>query len=303
MANPATRWEEQVDARTLRVAGEQERRIAEFRAKVREAGERWAGARPAGLAELLREAAADDPELARLARASGQLLEDFMEGLSRTVAAPSGDLAADLIDGRHVPSDVLERLSPTYVVTAARSAADRPAEVGRDFEGHGVMFTRKAGGLVLLVPGGDSALLDRITARLADGASWVATARGKVTELAGAYAEVSDVLHLVVAGCRPFGVYGMTDVLVEHAITRNDSVAARLAEVVRPLRENQALWETLVALVRTDFNRNQAARDLFIHRSTMDYRLQRITKMTGCDPVSSRGSQLLSAALIADAVA
>src|SRR5688500_2979886 len=99
MANPATRWEDEIDvepARTLRVAGEQERRIAEFRAKVRAAGERWEGARPDGLTELLCAAAAGDPELARLARAGGQLLEDFVEGLSRNVTAASGDLAVTL---------------------------------------------------------------------------------------------------------------------------------------------------------------------------------------------------------------
>ncbi|MDX8056161.1 helix-turn-helix domain-containing protein [Lentzea sp. BCCO 10_0798] len=306
MANPATRWEEQVDvepARTLRVAGEQERLIAEFRAKVRAAGEQWAGARPAGLAELLCKAAADDPELARLARLGGQLLEDFVEGLSRNVAAVSGDLAADLIDGKRLPHDVLDRLAVAYVVVVARPVAERRAGDARDLAGRGVLCTRRSGVLVLLVPDGDNALLDRVTGELTDAESWVSTAAGPVTGLADAYAEAFDVLRLVVAGCRPCGVYGMTDVLVEHAIIRNDAVTARLAEMIRPLRENQVLWETLVALVRADFNRNQAARDLFIHRSTMDYRLQRIAKITGCDPVSGRGGQLLSAALIADAVA
>jgi hypothetical protein len=304
MANPAVRWEDQVDvepARTLRVAGERERRIAAFRAKVRAAGERWAGARPAGLAELLSAAADGDPELARLARAGAELLEDFVEGLSRNVTAVPGDLAADLVDGTRLPRDVVDRLASAYTVVVARPVAERR---GGDphLTGRGVLWTRRPGVLVLLVPDGDKALLDRITRELVDAEGWVATARGVVTELADAYAEASEVLRLVVAGCRPCGVYGMADVLVEHAMIRNDSVAARLAEVIRPLRENPMLWETLVALVRADFNRNQAARDLFVHRSTMSYRLQRIAEITGCDPSRGRGGQLLSAALIADAV-
>ena len=73
--------------------------------------------------------------------------------------------------------------------------------------------------------------------------------------------------------------------------------------MIQPLRQNEVLWETLLAFVHADFNRNAAARGLFIHRSTMDYRLQRIAKATGCDPLSSRGAQLLSSALIAATVA
>jgi hypothetical protein len=306
MANPASGWEgleEDASARTLRVAGEQERRVAEFCAKVSAVGETWAGSsRSAGLTELLCAAAAGDPELARLARAGGQLLEAFVEGLSRTaVVPPSSDLAADLIDGRRLPQDVLDRLAAAYVVVLARRVEQQQDHRAPDFAGHTVLSTRRSGVLVLLVPAGDSALLDRITGQLVQ-ESWVSTASGPVTALEGVHAEAAEVLRLVVAGRRPAGVYTMTDVLVEHAITSNDSVATRLTELIRPLRENQMLWETLVALISADFNRNQAARELFIHRSTLDYRLQRIAKVTGCDPASGRGARLLSAALIADAV-
>lgn len=307
MANPATRWEDQVDAGpawTLRVAGEDERRVAEFRAKVREAGERWRHTRTTGLTELLCAAAADDPELVWLARAGGQLLEDFLEGFGRNAEKTSLDHASDLIDGEQLPHEVLNRLAEAYVVVVTRSmvegraAGDRP-----DLARRGVLCTRRAGVSVLLVPDGDTVLLDRITAELVGAGGWVATARGAVTGLAEAYAEASDVLRLVVAGRRPGGVYGLPDVLLEHAIIGNDSVAARLAEVIRPLRDEPMLWETLVALVRVDFNRNQASNDLFVHRSTMDYRMRRIAKVTGYDPGAGRGSQVLSAALIADAMA
>lgn len=306
MANPATRWEDEVGvepARTLREAGEQEGRIAEFRAKVRAAGERWPGTPAAGLIELLCEAAADDPELARLARAGGPLLEDFVEGLCCNIAAASRDLVADLIDGQRLPHDVLGRLAAGYVVVVACPVAEQRADGGPSLTGRGVLCTRRSGVLVVLVPDGDNALLDRITGELIDAENWIAMSRGPVTELADAYAEAADVLRLVLAGCRPCGLYQMADVLVEHAIIKNATVTALLAEMIRPVRENPVLWETLVGLVRADFNRNQAARDMFVHRSTLEYRLQRIAKITGCDPDIGRGGQLLSAALIAVAVA
>lgn len=296
MPHSAPGWEAD-SAHTLHVAGEHEQRLAEFRAKVRAAGEQWAGNRPAELTELLCAAAADDPQLLRLARAGAQVLEDFLDGLCRNaVRPPSGDLAADLIDGKTLPYDVWDRLAPGYVVLVSEQR-DAVAEH------QGVLRTTRSGSLVLLVPDHDTELLNDITTQLASGTRWVATAWRPVTELADAYAEATEVLRLVEAGCRPAGAYALTDVLVEQAIAGNAAVTAQLAEIIRPVRENQVLWETLVALVHADFNRNQAARDLFVHRSTMDYRLQRIAKITGWDPAGGHGAQQLRAALFADAVA
>ncbi|GAA3663360.1 hypothetical protein GCM10022267_56980 [Lentzea roselyniae] len=299
LPNPAPGWEAD-SARVLRVAGDREQRLAEFRAKVRAAGAQWAGNRPVELTELLCAAAADDPELLRLARAGAQLLEDFLDGLCCNAVPPrSGDLAADLIDGKAVSHDVLARLAPIYVVLVSEQR-DVPVH---EHECQGVLRTTRSGLLVLLVPERETELLDRITGQLASGSRWVATARRPVAELTDAWIEATEVLRLVSAGCRPPGTYAVSDVLVEQAIAASTAVTAQLAEIIRPVRENQVLWETLVSLVHADFNRNQAARDLFVHRSTMDYRLQRIAKITGWDPAAGHGAQLLRAALFADAVA
>lgn len=291
-------------SRTLRVAGDRERRLAEFREKVRAAGEQWSGGRTAGLAELLHEAVADDPELATIARAGGQLLEDFLDGLSRNEATSSPrDLAAGLIDGRRLPREVLARLAPAFAVVLARFPAERRIEQPLlDLARRGVLCTRRSGALVLLVPVAEADLLADLTRRLAV-EGWVVTAERPVAELEDGYAEARDVLRLVLAGRRPAGVYTISDVLVEHAITTNELIIAQLAEIIRPLSDHPVLWQTLVALLDADFSRNQAARDLFIHRSTLDYRLRRIAKVTGYDPSTGRGAQVLSAALIADAVA
>lgn len=291
-------------ARTLRVAGDHERRFAEFQAKVRAVGEQWSGGRTAGLAELLYEAAADDPELARIARAGGQLLEVFLDGASRDVvpSSPPRDLAAELIDGRRLPREVLDRLAPVYTVVLARCPAERRAEQPPlDLARRGVLCTWRSGAPVLLVPSTEADLLADLTRRLAD-EGWVATAERPVVELEDAYAEARDVLRLVRAGRRPAGIYTITDVLVEHAVTTNESITARLVQIIKPLRDHPMLWQTLLALLDADFSRNEAARNLFIHRSTLDYRLRRIAKVTGYDPCSGRGAQVLSAALIADAV-
>jgi len=282
------------------VTGEHEWEIAEFRAKVHAVGERWTGARPTWLTELLRAAAGGDPELTR---AGGQLLEDFVEGVARIVAAPrpSLDLAADLVDGRQLPSDVVDRLANAYVTVLARPEVERRDDPLVEHTGHGVLCTKRSGVLVLLVPDGETAVLARIIERL--GAEcWVATARRPVAELSDAYTEAADVLRLVVAGRRPAGVYTIADVLVEHAVMCNEAVAARLASLIRPLRNNEMLWQTLVALIKADFNRNEAARKLYIHRSTMDYRLRRISKITGHDLARIRNAQLLCMALIAEAM-
>jgi DNA-binding PucR family transcriptional regulator len=110
------------------------------------------------------------------------------------------------------------------------------------------------------------------------------------------------VLRLVVAGLRPSGAYTISDVLVEYAVTLNEKVRTDLAAVIRPLRAHKVLWETLTVFVDSDYSRNKAARSLFIHRSTLDYRLRRIGDVTGCDPTSGRGAQMLTAAMIAEAL-
>ncbi|WP_211294300.1 PucR family transcriptional regulator [Lentzea kentuckyensis] len=291
-------------ARTLRVAGDRELLLAAFRAKVREAGEQWSNGSTAGLSELLCEAAAHDPELARIARAGGQLLEVFLEGLSRNeVASLPHDLAAELIDGRQLPREALDRLASAYTVVLARFPAERRVgQPSADLARRGVLCTRRSGALVLLVPAGKTDLVTDLTGRLSV-EGWVVTAKRAVAELENGYAEARDVLRLVLAGRRPAGVYTIADVLVEHAVTSNDVITAQLTEIIRPLSDHPVLWQTLVALLDADFSRKQAAKDLFIHRSTLDYRLRRIAKVTGYDPGTARGVQVLSAALIAEAVA
>ncbi|WP_083752191.1 PucR family transcriptional regulator [Saccharothrix sp. ALI-22-I] len=314
MIESAARWESPDDfarRRGLHPVNTDHLRIAEFRAKVRAAGEGWVGGgRPGELVELLAKAAAGDPELARLVRVGGQLVEDFLDGFRHneavrqdSVGVPPRDLVGDLIDGRPIAQDVLDGMAANYLVTVVR-APDQGAVALRDAAGPDALVTTREGVLVLLAPDIGDEHTERAVGQLSRwlaGSGWIATARRARAEIAAGFAEASEVLRLVVAGRRPSGVYSLADVLVEYAVTQHEEVAANLASVIKPLRSHPVLWETLTALIDADYNRNKAAKSLFIHRSTLDYRLQRVQQITGFDPTSGRGAQVLIAAMIVDA--
>ncbi|WP_374192733.1 helix-turn-helix domain-containing protein [Streptomyces sp. MBT62] len=62
------------------------------------------------------------------------------------------------------------------------------------------------------------------------------------------------------------------------------------------------MLETLKALIAADGNRARAASELIIHRSTIDYRLQRIEQLTGHSPTTICGMRTLCTALAARAL-
>ncbi|MEU0526059.1 PucR family transcriptional regulator [Streptomyces niveus] len=285
----------------------EEDRVANFRAKVRAAGQEWTGNEPDELVELLTKAAAGDPRLAAIARAGGRLLQDFLDGYQqKTIADATRDLAGDLADGHPVPADVLEGLTPRYLIAVVRLAEPgREVETLRAVAGEDTLLTHRNGNVVLFIPVGGPGSGERSVTRVTQclgGRGWLATAERDRARLFDGFNEASYVLRLVVAGLRPSGAYTISDVLVEYAVTLHEKVRTDLAAVITPLRANKVLWETLTAFVDSDYSRNKAARSLFIHRSTLDYRLRRIGDVTGCDPTSGRGAQTLTAAMIAEAL-
>jgi hypothetical protein len=310
MAETAAEWASPVDVGVahpgLRPVNDVPSGPADFLAEVRSAGERWAAGHRGDVVSVLLETAGDDPELAELVRNGGSIIEEFLEGFRRNAVNPPKDLAADLVAGREVPKSVLRGLAPRYLVVLARGGvAEQFTAVPDEIAGPGVLSASHHGDLVLLVPDAGACrrgrVVEHLTGRL-DGDGWIALAQRGRAELADGFREAADVLRLVAAGRRPSGVYSVPDVLVEYAVIRHQEVARNLVDVIKPLRAHTALWETLAALIAADYNRNKAANDLFIHRSTLDYRLQRIASVTGCDPTSGRGVQVLTAALIADSV-
>ncbi|WP_330177322.1 helix-turn-helix domain-containing protein [Streptomyces sp. NBC_01498] len=285
----------------------EEDRVADFRAKVRAAGQEWTGDEPDELVELLTEAAAGDPGLDAIVRAGGRLLQDFLDGYQqKTAAEGSRDVAGDLADGHPLPADVFEGLTPRYLIAVVRFAEPgRQVEALRAVAGENALLTHRDGNVVLFIPAAGPGSGDRSVTKLTrclGGRGWLATAERDRACLGDGFNEASYVLRLVVAGLRPSGAYTISDVLVEYAVTLHEKVRTDLAAVIRPLREHKVLWETLTAFVDCDYSRNKAARSLFIHRSTLDYRLRRIGDVTGCDPTTGRGAQMLTAAIVAEAV-
>ena len=108
-----------------------------------------------------------------------------------------------------------------------------------------------------------------------------------------------DMLDVLRWFDRPPGLYRLDDVLVEYQLTRPGEARVRLAAVLEPLRPHPELLDTLLCYVNNDLNRRRAANQLHIHPNTVDYRLRRITELTGVDAGQPGGIQRLTAALAA----
>jgi DNA-binding PucR family transcriptional regulator len=88
-------------------------------------------------------------------------------------------------------------------------------------------------------------------------------------------------------------------VLLEYQLTRPSDAQGDLAQLLDPLDRNPDLPLTLEVYLDHDLDRRRTAAALHVHPNTLDYRLRRIVELTGLDPSTSRGLQLLGAALAA----
>ncbi|MFD0688565.1 PucR family transcriptional regulator [Actinomadura fibrosa] len=258
---------------------------------------------------------------ARAARLAGQARESCIQGYAE--APREGDrsrplrrlLAETLIDG--APAEAIAeaagvRLAPGYLVllceTGCASAGGPLWERTRErLEAEeGVLYSGDLARLTVLVPAEDpAAAAERAAGFTAVLAAWT---RGRVHAaeahrdgLAGvpdALEEASRVLSIVKAipdaETRP---YGADELLVELAILGQPGIRGRLSAVLSPLDAGTDLRRTLEVLLACNLDRERAARELWIHRRTLHYRLDRIKELSGIDPSSARGIQLFRAAL------
>ena len=86
---------------------------------------------------------------------------------------------------------------------------------------------------------------------------------------------------------------------VELAVSRQPAVQERLAELLNLRKHATDLLHTLRVLFDCGLDRERTTKALYIHRRTLDYRLGRIGELTGLDPSTAHGIQLLRAALTA----
>ena len=115
-------------------------------------------------------------------------------------------------------------------------------------------------------------------------------------DLPGAVEQARDVLRLSHRLSRPAGLYRLRDVLLEYQLTRPSVALDRLCALLEPLERNPDLITTLDAYLSEDTDRRRTAAALHVHPNTLDYRLKRIVELTGLDPATTSGLQLLAAA-------
>ncbi|HVB27568.1 MAG TPA: helix-turn-helix domain-containing protein [Mycobacteriales bacterium] len=118
-------------------------------------------------------------------------------------------------------------------------------------------------------------------------------------DLVAAGQQARDVLRLALRLGRGPGVYFLRDVLLEYQLTRHSDALPLLAELLGPLDRNPDLGRTIEAYLACDLDRRTSAAELHVHPNTLDYRLRRIVELTGLDPATTVGLQLLAAGLAA----
>lgn len=255
-------------------------------------------------------------QVGSLVDAAHLLVRDFLSGAAEPTASTEltkeyrWTMVQRLLLDRDVPPEFVCTLDTDYVVAVLRFgrqvSTDCLMALLEEYGVNGVLSTPAEDGAIILVPERAMGLLSRLRDECQSKlglAPWLVTAPCLRAEIASGYQEAKDILALaLLAGYRP-GRYQLDDFLVEYAIVNDPMVSDRLMTVIEPLCANEALRETLEALIRTDFNRGAAARELFIHRSTLDYRIRRIEEITRQGPLSGRGAHVLRVAMTARAMA
>lgn len=223
-------------------------------------------------------------------------------------------LVAALLTGREA-EPLAERigleLSSHHVVVAVRVEAAPQGTLARrlraELPKHALSALDHDGGTVLLPTSPD-----RLESDLADAADLVRklhTAAG--TGLVGGIAvaesredvptaarQAADIAELVQRLGRPSGPYVLDDVLLEYQLCRPGPGRKRLARVMDRLAEHPELLHTLRVFLGSDHNRHRTAESLHLHRNTLNYRLRRVTELTGYNPADPADIRLLAASLI-----
>ncbi|MET8765250.1 helix-turn-helix domain-containing protein [Lentzea sp. NPDC004782] len=248
-------------------------------------------------AMIIGAADGDVPQLVETVRRTGvAAVRELVRGFEQ--AATGEDVtAANLLWGGHVPPE------PDYAVIALRCVSNLGPRIDDVLTARGrvgAVHLLSDGGGFLLAPAHDEKdalqLCEELCEELAD-PMWLAVAWRPNTEIEDAGVQASVVLDLVTNLAEPPGVYDIEDVVVEYALMRDTEALVTLLALIAPVVHQEPLRTTIEALVATAGNRSKAASTLNIHRSTLDYRLNRVGQLTGCLPMTARGLQTLATAL------
>ncbi|MFD9738925.1 PucR family transcriptional regulator [Umezawaea sp. NPDC059074] len=155
------------------------------------------------------------------------------------------------------------------------------------------------GGVVLLPPDHDvPALITRLTTTTGVPIT-AAHAVAATPDLPRVHDQTRDVLDIVLRLHRPPGAYRLEDVLLEYQLSQVTPATAALAALLDPLSDNPDLLPTLELYLAENLNRRRTAARLHLHPNTVDYRLRRVTALTGLDPARPADLQHIGAALAA----
>jgi PucR C-terminal helix-turn-helix domain/GGDEF-like domain len=223
-------------------------------------------------------------------------------------------LVAALLTGREA-EPLAERigleLSSHHVVVAVRVEAAPHGTLARrlraELPKHALSALDHDGGTVLLPTSADA--LESELGAAADLVRKLHTAAG--VNLVGGIAaaesrediptaarQAADIAELVQRLGRPPGPYVLDDVLLEYQLCRPGPGRKRLARVMDRLAEHPDLLHTLRVFLNSDQNRHRTAESLHLHRNTLNYRLRRVTELTGYNPADPADVRLLAASLI-----
>lgn len=166
----------------------------------------------------------------------------------------------------------------------------------------GVFLRADVRGWTALVPLTDreELALGRLRELAGDSRCWTGVSVAEShAEIPAAAAEARMVVDVCRTLKRPDNFPRPNDILLEFLIASSPLARRHLLEVAEPLRDQPVLAETLTVYIDCSYNQLAAARQLYVHRNTITYRLNRISELTGYDVSRPRTAMLVLAALIA----
>ncbi|MQY17517.1 PucR family transcriptional regulator [Nocardia macrotermitis] len=199
------------------------------------------------------------------------------------------------------PDETLPHLDRQVV--ARRKLRRVQAELATALAGQALSLLSVDGGTVL-VP--STAATDSELDTLVGGLSRAAQTPITVTVVTAAPPDVPAAAHLAHElldtvqhlGLGP-GLYRFTELALQYQLTRPGTARDALETRLTPLDDHPDLLETLRIYIAANLSRVRTARLLNVHPNTVDYRLRRITTLTGFDPAETTGLWYLHSALVA----
>jgi len=113
--------------------------------------------------------------------------------------------------------------------------------------------------------------------------------------------EAVDISAVLADSDRRSRVAFSEEITLDILVGSHDGLRQRLAERVADVASRPDLWETLREFYQADLDRGRTARRLGVHRSTLDYRLNRVEQLAGISPTSVQGILLFATARAATA--